>query len=107
MVGDARPAIGVLITLDEEAVAEWLRDQGRPEAPVAELVDDPALRAELQRAVDDANATVSHAERIARFGILPVELTEEGGHITPTMKLRRGAVTSQFADQIDALYRRG
>ena len=107
VVGDARPAIGVLITLDEEAVTEWLRDQGRPEAPVAELVDDPALRAELQRAVDDANATVSHAERIARFGILPVELTEEGGHITPTMKLRRGAVTSQFADQIDALYRRG
>lgn len=107
VVGDARPAIGALITLDEEAVGEWLAEQGRPATPVTELVDDAALRAELQRAVDDANATVSHAERIARFTILPAELTEEGGHLTPTMKLRRGAVTSQFADEIDGLYHRG
>ncbi|AKT52522.1 long-chain fatty acid--CoA ligase [Arsenicicoccus sp. oral taxon 190] len=106
VVGDGRPAIGALITVDEEAVADWLRDQGRPAVPVAELVDDPALRAELQKAVDAANATVSSAERIVRFRLLPADLTEGSGHLTPTMKLKRNVVIRDFADDVDALYQR-
>ena len=71
---------------------------------MADLHDDPALRDEIQAAVDDANQAVSHAEAIKKFVILGEEFTEAGGQLTPTLKLRRFVITEQYAAQIAALY---
>lgn len=72
--------------------------------PPARLVHDETLLADLQRAVDDANELVSRAESIRRFAVLPVDFTEETGHLTPSLKLRRAAVTRDFAKDIAGLY---
>ncbi|MEJ5915647.1 AMP-dependent synthetase/ligase [Pseudokineococcus sp. 1T1Z-3] len=105
VVGDGRSSIGALITLDEEAVAAWLEQQGRPATPVAELTEDPDLLAELRTAVDAANETVSSAEGIKRVRVLPVDLTEEGGQLTPSMKVKRPVVLEEFAEDVEAMYR--
>jgi long-chain acyl-CoA synthetase len=73
---------------------------------VADLVDDPDLLAELRVAVDAANATVSSAEGIKHIRVLPIDLTEESGHLTPTLKLKRAAVMADFAADVDAVYSR-
>jgi long-chain acyl-CoA synthetase len=104
VVGDGRAAVAALITLDAASVATWLEQQGRPATPVAELTEDPALLAELRTAIDAANATVSSAEAIKRFRVLPVDFTEDGGHLTPTLKLKRDVVMRDFADEVEALY---
>jgi long-chain acyl-CoA synthetase len=104
VVGDARPAIGALVTLDPESVEAWLRDSQRPPTPVAELVEDPEVLRHVQAAVDAANATVSSAEGIKRFRILPVDLTEASGHLTPTLKIKRNVVLKDFAADLEALY---
>jgi long-chain acyl-CoA synthetase len=104
VVGDGRPSIGALITLDAESVEAWLAAQNRGGTPVAELTEDPALLAELRTVVDTANSTVSAAEQIARFRVLPVDLTEGAGHLTPTLKIRRAAVMKEFGNEVDALY---
>jgi long-chain acyl-CoA synthetase len=72
----------------------------------AQLTEDPVLLAELQKAVDDANSAVSQAESIRKFRVLPVEFTEDGGHLTPSMKLKRAAVARDFAGEIEELYRK-
>ena len=106
VVGDAKPYIACLITLDADAVGPWLSAHARPaDAPVAGLVQDPQLLAELQSAVDEANKAVSRAEAIKRFAVLAVDWTEEGGQLTPTLKLRRSAVLEQCRDDVEALYR--
>jgi long-chain acyl-CoA synthetase len=105
VVGDARPYIGCLITLDEEALAVWKERHSRPgEATAASLKDDPELVAELQAAVDEANKAVSRAESIRRFRVLSTDFTEQAGYLTPSLKVRRGVVVKDFADEIDALY---
>jgi long-chain acyl-CoA synthetase len=105
VVGDNKPFIAALVTLDTEALPAWLAAHDRPaDTPVAELVDDPELQAAVQAAVDDANLAVSRAEAIKRFAVLPVDFTEEGGELTPTMKLRRGVVMTEYADQVARLY---
>jgi long-chain acyl-CoA synthetase len=105
VVGDARPYISVLVAGDPETFAQWKADNGKPaEATFADLRDDPALRAEIQAAVDDANKAVSHAEAIKKFMILAEEFTEAGGQLTPTMKIRRYVIMEQYAAQIAALY---
>ena len=104
VVGDARPNPAALVTLDSDAVSEWLRANGREPAPVADLVDDPQLVAEVQGAVDAANATVSSAEAVKRFRILPVDFTEENGMLTPSMKVRRSVVSERFGDEIEQMY---
>jgi long-chain acyl-CoA synthetase len=105
VVGDGRPYVASLVTLDEEALEPW---KGRhPElasASLAELAENPGLIAEIQTAVDDANKAVSRAESIRRFRILPVDFTEQDGYLTPSLKVRRGVVTKDFAADIDALY---
>ncbi len=108
VVGDARPYIAALVAGDPEAFAQWKADNGRPEqATMSDLRDDPALRAEIQAAVDDANKAVSATEAIKRFAILSEDFTEAGGQLTPTMKVRRQIVMDQFAAQIAALYDEG
>ena len=106
VVGDAKPFIGVLVAGDPEAFAQWKADHGKPEtASIADLHDDPALRAEIQAAIDDVNKAVSHAEAIKKFVILGEEFTEAGGQLTPTLKVRRYVITEQYAAQIVALYK--
>jgi long-chain acyl-CoA synthetase len=105
VVGDGRPYVACLITLDPEAVRTWLARRNRPaDTSLASLADDPDLIAELQTAVDDANKAVSRAESIKRFHVLATDFTEEAGYLTPSLKLRRSVVTKDFADEIEALY---
>ncbi|MEU8542237.1 long-chain fatty acid--CoA ligase [Streptomyces sp. NPDC048717] len=105
-VGDQRPFIAGLITLDEEGLAAWKKSAGKPaSATPAQLRDDPALIAQVQQAVDEVNATVSRAERMRRFRVLPGDLTEAHGYLTPTLKVRRARVLKDFAADVEALYR--
>ena len=105
VVGDGRPYVACLITLDPEAVRTWLARRNRPpDTSVAHLTDDPDLLAELQAAVDDANKAVSRAESIRKFRVLDTDFTEQAGYLTPSLKLRRNIITKDFGDQIDALY---
>ena len=104
VVGDQQPYIACLVTLDPEALGPWLTEKGRPELPVAALVEDPDLLAEIQGAVDEANRAVSKAEAIRRFSVLAVDWTEEAGQLTPSLKLKRRVVMAEFADDVAALY---
>jgi long-chain acyl-CoA synthetase len=102
VVGDARPYVACLITLDEEALDHWRKQHGHPAD--ADVSEDPGLVAEIQRAVDDANQAVSQAESIRRFRILGMDFTEDNGYLTPSLKVRRNVVLKDFADDIDAIY---
>jgi long-chain acyl-CoA synthetase len=105
VVGDNRPFIGCLVTLDPEALGPWKKLHGKPpSATVADLAKDPDVIAEIQAAVDDANKAVSRAESIRKFRILHQDFTEEDGYLTPSLKVRRGAVAKGFAAEIDAIY---
>ena len=105
VVGDAKPFIGALVTIDGEALPGWLERSGKPAGtPVADLVDDADLRAEIGKAVDDANQAVSRAEQIREFRILPVDFTEAGGEITPTLKVKRAVVLDKFAGDVEGIY---
>ena len=103
VVGEQKPFIACLVTIDAEALSPWAKAQGKA-ADVGDLVDDPDLRAEVQAAVDDANKAVSKAEAIRKFTILPVDWTEEGGQMTPSLKLKRAVVMKENAGEVDALY---
>jgi long-chain acyl-CoA synthetase len=105
VVGDQKPFIAALITIDPEAWPKWLADHGKPEdTDLADMVDDEALRADVQQAIDEANKAVSKAESIRKFTILPEDWTEQGGHLTPSMKLKRNLVHKDFGGQIESLY---
>ncbi|MFE3829240.1 AMP-dependent synthetase/ligase [Streptomyces sp. NPDC059092] len=104
VVGDNRPYACALITLEPEGLAHWRLMRGKQGAPLAALVHDKELRAALQRAIDEANRLVSRAESIRRFRVLERDFTEAGGHLTPTLKLRRAAIAEDFAAEIAGLY---
>jgi long-chain acyl-CoA synthetase len=104
IVGDDRPFVGSLITLDPEALEPWAAANGRAGAGVAELRTDPRILAEVQGAVDRANTLVSKAEQIKKFAILDADITEESGHLTPTLKIKRNVVMRDFAGDVEALY---
>jgi long-chain acyl-CoA synthetase len=107
VVGDQRPFIGALITLDEEALPAWLEARGKAsDLTVERLADDPDLRAELDAAVADANKAVSHAEAIKKYRVLRTDFTEENGMLTPSLKLKRAVVMKEFDDEVEALYSR-
>ncbi|KRC56741.1 MULTISPECIES: AMP-dependent synthetase/ligase [unclassified Nocardioides] len=103
VVGDGQPFIGALVTIDEEAFPAWAEQHGKT-GKVADLVDDEDLRAEVQAAIDEANKAVSKAESIRKFTILPADWTEEGGQVTPSLKLKRNVVMRESRDEIAALY---
>ena len=105
VVGDQQPFIGALITIDPEAFPAWKQSHGKPaDATVADLRHDPQLTADVQAAIDDANKAVSRAETVRKFRILPRDFTEEGGELTPTMKLRRRLVLKEYAQDVAAIY---
>jgi len=105
VVGDGQPFIAALVTIDPESFPAWLKTAGKPESmTIAEAVKDPDLIATIQGAVDEANKAVSKAESIRKFAILDVDWTEEGGQLTPSMKLKRNVVMKEFAADVDALY---
>ncbi|SDG03593.1 long-chain acyl-CoA synthetase [Lentzea fradiae] len=105
VVGDGRRYVAALLTVDPQQFELWKRNRGKPaEATVADLRDDPDLRADLQEAVDLGNAAVSQAESIRRFRVLSAEFTAENGYLTPSLKIKRGVVVEAFADEVEACY---
>jgi long-chain acyl-CoA synthetase len=105
VVGDAKPFVGALITIDPEAFEGWKqRNSKAADTSVGDLVTDPDLLAEVDAAVKQANLSVSHAESIRKFRILPVDFTEDTGELTPTMKVKRNVVAEKFASDIEAIY---
>ena len=104
VVGDNKPFIGVLITLDPEALPIWAHAQGKSGLSPAELRQDPQLLANIQSAVDEANKAVSKAESIRKFVILENDLTIASGHLTPKLSIKRNVVIADFAKQIEELY---
>jgi long-chain acyl-CoA synthetase len=107
VVGDQRPFIAALVTLDPEALPAWLKRTGKDESLTPEqLREDPELLAELDAAVADANKAVSHAEAIKKFRVLGADFTEENGTLTPSLKLKRAVVMKEFGAEVEALYSR-
>ncbi|MFE9611032.1 AMP-dependent synthetase/ligase [Streptomyces sp. NPDC006012] len=105
VVGNDRPYIAALITLDHEAIEHWLSMRGKPQLSPAQLVRDADLETEVRRAVVAANTLVSQAESIRTFRILAQPFTEEHGLLTPSMKLKRKAIENAYANEVEALYR--
>ncbi|WP_155059830.1 AMP-dependent synthetase/ligase [Streptomyces blattellae] len=104
VLGDRRPYVSALITLDMDGITHWRRMNGKHPVPAELLVEDEELTAILQRAVDEANKLVSRPESIRRFAILPQDFTEFTGHLTPSMKLRREVIMRDFAADVERLY---
>ncbi|MDX3802891.1 AMP-dependent synthetase/ligase [Streptomyces sp. AK04-3B] len=105
LVGNDRPFVAALVTLDHEAVEHWLQMRGKPQMTPAELVRDADLEAEVRRAVVAANTLVSKAESIRTFRILGQPFSEEHGLLTPSLKLKRKAIENAYANEVEALYR--
>lgn len=106
VVGDNRSYITALLTLDPDGLHHWRQMVKKQDVPLRELVHDEELRTSLQKAVDEANRLVSRAESIRKFTVLPVDFTEEKGHLTPSLKLKRAAIARDFTAEIEELYRR-
>jgi len=104
VVGNDRPYVAALVTLDQDAVHHWLTMRNKPYLGPAELVRDPDLEAEIRRSVVAANTRVSQAESIRTFRILSSQFTEEEGLLTPSLKLKRKAIEKAYAAEIEALY---
>ena len=107
MVGDGKPFVAVLVTLDEQALGRWKSQHNIPASrSVDELAHDATLRAEIQDAINAVNSTVSHAEAIKKFYILDKDFTEESGELTPTMKVKRNVVVQRYSEVLEKLYSR-
>ncbi|MCX4917986.1 long-chain fatty acid--CoA ligase [Streptomyces sp. NBC_00687] len=105
VVGNDRPYIAALVTLDSEAVEHWLQMRGKPQLAAGDLVRDADLETEVRRAVVAANTLVSQAESIRTFRILAHQFTEEHGLLTPSLKLKRKAIEKAYTTEVEALYR--
>ena len=106
VVGDGRPCIGALVTLDAEILPMWLSGHGLEDMAPIEAAQDPRVRAALEKAVARANEAVSRAESIRTFTVLPGDFTVDNGLLTPSLKVRRAQAQERFAKEIDALYTR-
>ena len=105
VVGDGKPFVAALVTLDPEMLPMWLANNKLdPQMTLPDATEHPLVRAQVQRAIDRANKTVSRAESIRKFTILPLEFTEATGHLTPKMSIKRHVITHDFAAQIDEMY---
>ncbi len=104
VVGDAKPFIGALVTLDAEALPGWLATRGLPEMDVETAATHPQVRAHLDRAVERANRAVSRAESIRKYAVLTTDFTVDNDYLTPSLKVKRARVIKDFADEIESLY---
>jgi long-chain acyl-CoA synthetase len=104
VVGDNKPFIAALVTIDQDALKSWITINKKSGATLESLVNDPDLNAVIQTAVDEANKAVSRAESIRKFAILTSDFTIAGGQLTAKLSVKRHVVTSQFQAQIDHLY---
>ena len=104
VVGDARPFIGALITIDQDLLKPWIAANKKQGASMAELAVDPQLISVIQTAVDEANKAVSKAESIRKFRILTTDFTIAGGHLTAKLSIKRHVIAQEFAAEIEALY---
>lgn len=105
VVGDQKPFIAALITLDPEMMPVWLNNNGEDATmSVAQAAKNPKVLAEIQRSVDRANSKVSRAESIRKFVILPTQFTEESGHLTPKLSIKRDNILRDYALEIEAIY---
>ena len=105
VAGDQRPFVSALITLDAEMLPAWLANNGvEAELSLSEAAKHPVVLEEVQRAIDAANERVSRAESIRKFHILPIELTEASGHLTPKMSIKRKVILDDFKAELDVLY---
>lgn len=105
VVGDQKPFISALVTLDPEMLPTWLGNNGlAADMTLADAANNPTVRAEVQRAIDIANKGVSRAESIRKFTILDTEWTEASGHLTPKLSIKRNVILDDFADAIEDIY---
>ncbi|GGD42359.1 long-chain-fatty-acid--CoA ligase [Microbacterium faecale] len=105
VVGDQKPFISALVTLDPEMLPAWLKTHGESsDMTLEQAAVSPAVKAEVQRAIDEANARVSRAESIREFRILPTEWTEATGHLTPKLSIKRSVIMKDFSAEIDDIY---
>ncbi|MBB5831624.1 AMP-dependent synthetase/ligase [Brachybacterium aquaticum] len=104
VIGDQKPFVATILTLDAEMLPTWLKNNGLPEMSVTEAAQDQRVRAELQTVVDRANTSVSRAESIRAFEVIDSDFTEENGYLTPSMKLKRNVVVKDMAPIIDKIY---
>jgi len=106
VVGDQKPFVSALVTLDTEMLPVWLNNNELdPQMSLLEAAQHPKVLAEIQRAIDGANSRVSRAESIRKFTVLAIEFTESSGHLTPKMSIKRHVITADFADVIEGMYR--
>lgn len=105
VVGDGKPYISALVTLDQDALPGILNSHGIASAPIEELVKNPELRALVQQAVNTANEAVSNSEAIKKFLILPMDLTIDNGYLTPKLSIKRHLINEDFATEINSLYK--
>jgi long-chain acyl-CoA synthetase len=105
VVGDGQKYIAALITIDADYFAYWKSTTGKDaNASVSDLVNDPELNAEVQKAVDEGNLAVSTAESVRKFRILDTEFNPENGYLTPSLKLKRNIIMKDFANEVESLY---
>ena len=105
VIGDQRPFVAALLSLDPEMMPVWLANNGQPsDLTLSQAAKNPRVLQELQKAVDDVNSTVSNAEAIKKFEVIDSELSEKSGHLTPSLKIKREAVTRDFAPIIEQIY---
>ena len=106
VVGDNRPFIGALVTLDEEALPGWLQRHGLPaDTTLSRGCRHAEVKAAVQELINQANQSVSQAEAIKSFRIVPSDFTEASGHLTPSMKVKRAQVMKDFESVIDEMYK--
>lgn len=104
VLGDQKPFVSAIVTLDREMLPRWLKNQGLESMSLAEAITNEQVIAEVQKAVDEANTSVSRAESIRKFEIIDADFTEENGYLTPSFKLKRAAVVKDFSEVIDRIY---
>ena len=104
VVGDLRPFVAALVTLDAEMLPGWLKNHNLPAMTVSEAMNHPEVLAALNRAVERANKAVSRAESIRKIKVLSTDFTEANGMLTPSMKVKRPVVLETFKDEIDEIY---
>jgi len=105
VIGDQRPFVAALLSLDPEMMPVWLANNGQPsDLTLSQAAKNPRVLQELQKAVDEVNATVSNAEAIKKFEVIDSELSEKSGHLTPSLKIKREAVSRDFSPLIDKIY---